>query len=208
MIKSQNNKYYDNVRSDTLDLIKEINFNKVLEIGGGNFKTLKLLARDPKIVCWGIDPIATKSKSAGVKLVKGRIDIMSDANKIPNSYFDLIVANDVIEHIADTKLFFSVINSKINSDGYLLMSVPNVRQIRTLWNIFVMGTFPRSSSGLFDSTHLRWFCKKDIESISFINGFKVVSHKYKGRYVPKYFAKFIFFEFLALQNIFLLKKIK
>ena len=124
---------------------------------------------------------------------------------IPNDYFDIIMANDVIEHILDTDAFFEMVQRKIKNGGHLLLSVPNIRQIRAAYHIFIRGSFPRDEAGLFDKTHLRWFCKKDIIELASNHGFKTIKSVSVGRFVPKFMENSKISEFIALQNIFLMK---
>jgi hypothetical protein len=86
------------------------------------------------------------------------------------------------------------------------MSVPNARQVRLAFNVLIRGTFPRDDAGLFDRTHLRWFCRKDVEALAKGAGLTLVSHRGTGRLVPDRLARMKFAELLALQNLFIFRK--
>ena len=198
-------KYYTNTRYETLEILNGLNFTNVLEVGGGDFLTLQIIKRNFNIVAHGIDPF---SDCMNIDMhIKGFFDKPFDRNKLRDNYYDLIVANDVIEHILDTEEFFNGINDKLVSNGFLVLSVPNVRNIKFLYNIFLRGTFPRDDSGLFDSTHLRWFCKNDILSYARKHNLILVKHHYLGKFIPKILNQSCLFEIIALQNIFLLRKL-
>ena len=115
------------------------------------------------------------------------------------------MANDVIEHVVDTKNFISLMHQKLSRNGVLVLSVPNIRQIRTGYYIYIRGVFPRNKSGLFDETHLRWFCKRDIVSLT-EKIFDVRSCVASGRVVPRILEKTLLGELLGLHNLFVLEK--
>lgn len=49
----------------------------------------------------------------------------------------------------------------LKDGGVVIVSLPNVRHISAWNSIFIKGTFPRISRGIFDHTHLRWFTRRD-----------------------------------------------
>jgi hypothetical protein len=42
------------------------------------------------------------------------------------------------------------------------LSIPNFREIKTLYQVVLRGDFAYTEEGILDSTHLRFFCKKNI----------------------------------------------
>jgi cyclopropane fatty-acyl-phospholipid synthase-like methyltransferase len=198
------NHYYNAVRHDVISIIPSRPFKNILEIGGGKSNTLKALLKIYSAKGWAVDLIQTNQK--GFTSIQGSIENKKITDKIPNHFFDLIVACDVIEHLMDTDNFFDMMHQKLNKNGLLVLSVPNIRQIRTLYHLFVRGSFPRENAGLFDKTHLRWFCKKDVVNFARHHGFEIADSKSVGKLVPRLFDQTIIGEFLALQNIFVLNK--
>jgi predicted TPR repeat methyltransferase len=196
--------YYKNVRHDVLALIPNRKFNRVLEIGGGEFPTLKTFSSGASTELWGVD--LYDSNVDQIKFIKGSIGDQSTQNQIPDEYFDLIMANDVLEHLLDTETAFEVINKKLQKGGLFVCSVPNIRQIRTFYHIMVKGRFPRDDAGLFDRTHIRWFCRDDILFFAKQEKFKLLDFRSSGRMVPAWMQKTRLAEFLALQNLFVFIK--
>ena len=203
---SKKNHYYNAIRHDVISIIPSRPFKNILEIGGGKSNTLKYLLKIYKAKGLAVDLIRANQK--GFKSIQGSIENKKITDKIQNHFFDLIVACDVLEHLTDTDHFFDVMYQKLSKNGLLVLSVPNIRQIRTLYHLFVRGSFPREEAGLFDKTHLRWFCKKDVMKIARHHGFEILDYKSVGKLVPKLFDKTLFGEFLALQNIFVLSRKK
>ena len=54
-------------------------------------------------------------------------DFMEINELLPDHYFDLIICNDIIEHIDDYNLFFKILKKKMNVDSHIIGSIPNVR---------------------------------------------------------------------------------
>lgn len=196
--------YYKNPRTDVLSILPTASFKTILEVGGGDFVTLDIATEKYNAEGWGIDTRECSNNKH--KIVQGSIERNDDAGSIPDNYFDLVLANDVIEHLKDTKAFFTTIHMKLKSSGHLAMSVPNIRQLRTYYYIGIKGTFPRWPRGLFDGTHFRWFCRQDIIQIATLNGFMLRDVVGVGRFLPGILSRTSAGEFLALQNIFLFRK--
>ena len=103
---SKDDNYYNSKRQDMLKFI-DIKVSRILEIGcgEGNFAT-----NFTDVEYWGVEPVTLHAKAAekkGFKILNGLYDNVED--KIPDSYFDLIVCNDVIEHMIDPRLFLKKI---------------------------------------------------------------------------------------------------
>lgn len=196
--------YYANARHDVLATLPTRQYRRILEVGGGDFPTLLHLAEKNGAEAWGVDIRPTDVPIA--HFLQGSITDPAVRSRLPNDGFDLIVANDVIEHVEDTETFLRTLRELLSPDGVIAMSVPNARQVRLAFMILVRGTFPRHDAGLFDRTHLRWFCRKDVETLAADAGLKVVEHRGTGRLVHRSFARTGLAELLALQNLFLFRK--
>jgi len=92
-------------------------------------------------------------------------------NEIPDNYFDLVVCNDVIEHMVDHDEFFQSIKNKIKAKGVLIASIPNVRFIKNLNELIVKKDWEYKSDGILDRTHLRFFTEKSLKRTISDNGF-------------------------------------
>jgi ubiquinone/menaquinone biosynthesis C-methylase UbiE len=197
--------YYDNVRMDVINLIPNQSYEKILEIGGGSFSTLLKLKEMHGSECWGVDIFETNA--SGITFINGNIEDDNVNAKIPNQSFGLALANDVVEHLADTEKALKNLHRSLLKGGILALSVPNARQLRFSFNVLIRGTFPRNSSGMFDRTHLRWFCKSDIENMVRNTGFEIVDAVNVGGLVPRIISRSFLAQLLGLQTIIIAKKI-
>lgn len=196
--------YYSGQRKDSMALIKAKAISSALEIGGGAFDTLSAVKSIYGCEAWGVD-LVDAGNGEGINFIKGSFEDSRIQGQLPDSFFDLIIANDVIEHLVDTKLFFDACAAKLAPNGTLIMSVPNIRNLRTIYYVFAKGTFPRLPSGLFDRTHLRWFTKSDVLTHS-SSLFDLVESKVVGRLVPRFLENSLFAELLGIHMLFSFQK--
>jgi SAM-dependent methyltransferase len=200
------NKYFSNIRKDLISLINKKEVVNALEIGGGDFDTLKFIVDKYKCKGTGLD-IRTPKNVNNIKFYQCDLDNIDKSKLEFIQKFDLIIAGDVLEHTINPDRVCQFLNTILDENGIFILSVPNIRSIRALYWIFIAGTFPREQSGLFDKTHRSWFTHKNITDILNETGFEIIEYKPLGR-LQKYFfgKKSILSEFLALQHSFVVKK--
>ena len=163
--------YYNNLRPEMATFIQSAP-HSILEIGCGagrfrdNFKD--------EIEYWGIEPCTSAATLASASLthvLNGTYDEV--ASKIPDHHFDLIVCNDVIEHMPDPKRFLQDIRKKLVKDGAMIVSVPNVRNAVTLFELLIKGDFQYVDAGVLDYTHLHLFTMKSFTRMAEESGWHV-----------------------------------
>ena len=161
MIAHMENKsllYYSNTRPEMTSFIKSMP-QRILEIGCGAGGFRGNFPDD--IEYWGVEPCETAAAAARQVLTRTLIGTYdSTRDKIPAHYFDLIVCNDVIEHMPDPKAFLRDIRGKLSNNGEMIASVPNLRNAVTLYELLIKGDFTYISAGVLDYTHLHLFTKK------------------------------------------------
>jgi 2-polyprenyl-3-methyl-5-hydroxy-6-metoxy-1,4-benzoquinol methylase len=123
---------------------------------------------------WGVEPSAEACAEASTHYSRVFNMTYADAeSEIPNARFDLIICNDVIEHIADHEQFLTSVRSKLASNGYLVGSVPNVRYFENLCRVVWRGEWEYSDSGILDRTHLRFFTQSSLRKYLEGGGFSL-----------------------------------
>lgn len=78
--------------------------------------------------------------------------------------FDVVVLADILEHLEDPWSTFDEAVQLVRPGGRVLVSLPNVGHWNTIANL-LGGRWPRRSRGIHDSTHLRFFARRDVEEL-------------------------------------------
>lgn len=99
--------------------------------------------------------------------------------------FDCMIFADVLEHLVDPWSALRDAAARLSSGGRMVISLPNIRHVSAWWSIFVAGTFPRRTRGVFDETHLRWFTPRDARALCNSAGLQVESIDYNFRFFDK-----------------------
>ena len=210
-IQSKNN-YQTNIRNDIIEFIKNKNIDQknIFEFGGGSGFTSEKLCETFKCNAINLDLNIPELRSKKIEHIEGDINKIDLAKTVNNNKFDLILALDFIEHIDDTDKVMEIIKNISNKNSYLVVSVPNVKNIRVPFNIYFKNSFPRKDAGIFDKTHLRWFTKKDIKNLINLNHFKYIDSSYtdhKSLFVKNKILEKTFGFLLAPQIVVFGKKI-
>ena len=148
------------------------NPRRVLEVGCGSGAFRAHFPTD--VEYWGIEPEEGPARDAGRKLTKvlqGDFEVCLP--DLPTGYFDLIVCNDVIEHMRDHRYFLEVIQTVMEPRATLVGSVPNVRLLSNLARLLLRRDWAYIDSGILDYTHLRFFTGKSLARELSAAGFKI-----------------------------------
>lgn len=166
-----NKKYYRCDRCEMTALLPK-EYSRVLEIGCGEGNFRKNLNQINEY--WGVELVESVGTIAAQNLDHVLIGAYEKiSTQIPNNYFDLVICNDVIEHMTDHDDFFHSIKDKITKHGFLVASIPNVRYQLNLYNLLVNKDWQYTDAGILDKTHLRFFTKKSILKTVISHGFMV-----------------------------------
>ena len=174
--------YYLGYRKEMKPLLPE-SYTRVLEIGCGEGNFRQNLKH--KHEYWGVEPAESAASKAKDKLDKVLVGIYeSVVDQIPDNYFDLVICNDVIEHMVDHEAFLRSIKSKMTTNGCLVASIPNVRFIENLAELLFQRDWRYREAGILDRTHLRFFTERSVVRSVLENGFvidkKIGINRYKG----------------------------
>jgi predicted SAM-dependent methyltransferase len=90
-----------------------------------------------------------------------------------------VLANQVIEHIADPEHFAKEIYRILQPHGMAVITTPNIRYVKHLWKLVVLGQGLKTSDqnegdGSWDDGHIHYFTHNDLYSIFMAAGFKRV----------------------------------
>lgn len=210
--------YYSNIRKDIINLISPNQKGlRVLEVGAAYGATLYYLKQNGIAgETVGIDLFEdTKNKQKykpADKFIFGNIEEL-ELHEYEN-YFDIILLPDVLEHLIEPKGVLNKLKKYLKKDGTMIVSMPNIRHYSALKQIFLKGDFRYEESGIFDYTHMRFYCKKNIQELLQSSGYKVVKQEssiknFKGKSITKAINLItfgIFEEFFSYQYFFVVRK--
>lgn len=217
--KDKSKSYFSNIRHDLLTLLSESDKNlKVMEIGAAYGETLYYIkSKGIASEVVGVDIFEDKKNKENYKNIDRFIFGNIENIDFPEyyNYFDLILLPDVLEHLIEPKNVLSKAHKYLKDDGFIIVSMPNIRHYSALNKIFIKGDFSYEESGIFDTTHLRFYCRKNIKELLESSGFKTIIEQgsiknYRGNSITKIINKItfgIFEEFFSNQYFFKSKKV-
>jgi SAM-dependent methyltransferase len=169
--------YYQGVRLDMLRFIPN-GIETVLEVGcaGGGFGH-QLKKRGVREV-WGVEVVPSAAQRARELLDRVLVGDVADLiDELPPAYFDVVVFNDVLEHLVDPFTVLTRIKSKIRDGGMVVSSIPNIRYYETLSDLVLHKNWEYQESGILDRTHLRFFTTRSIHLMYERLGYEVLRHE-------------------------------
>lgn len=164
--------YFNRTRREMLPFVP-VDSLKILDIGcaQGNFGAI--LRERNQAEVWGIelDPqIALVAANRLDRVIVGSIE--SSLPSLADGYFDCIVCNDILEHLADPELVLSALRRVLSRNGVLVGSMPNVRYFPVLLDLVWNGDWQYADYGVLDRTHLRFFTRKSLERTLLNSGYR------------------------------------
>lgn len=161
--------YFSHARPEMLPMLPA-RYTRVLEIGCGAGEFARQLAAGTEV--WGIEPSPEAAAVAQMHLhrvLTGTFDSAKAA--LPAHYFDLLVCNDVIEHMPDHDAFLREVRAALAPGAAIVVSVPNIRFIGVIQQLLFARDFRYEAEGIMDRTHLRCFTfrslKRSVEEAGF-----------------------------------------
>lgn len=164
-------KYYRHLRREMLPFLPAT-YKKVLEVGCGSGAFISQLNQDAEF--WGIELAPEAAETARMHFYNVLIGAFEDVHTLlPQGYFDLIICNDVIEHLNDHEAFLDIIRQKLAPAGTLVASLPNIRYWEVVKELLFDADWCYRDAGILDRTHLRFFTAKSIRRWLFQHGFTI-----------------------------------
>lgn len=154
--------YHTQYRPEMMKYIPE-GAKKILDVGCGEALFSYQLKQKLNAEVWGIEIETDAGAVAQTRIDKVLIgDLSGIIEDLPDSYFDCIVFNDVLEHLVDPFNILLNIKKKLNSQGLIVSSIPNVRYFYNLRDLLIKKQWRYEDAGILDKTHLRFFTFRSI----------------------------------------------
>ncbi|MGE4456629.1 MAG: class I SAM-dependent methyltransferase [Arcobacteraceae bacterium] len=167
---------------------------KSLEVGCREGNHSKLLKHSFKTLneTWGIEP---DSDLQLIQEAKNNLDYfindyMTKESELPRKYFDLILFNDVLEHMYDPWDILLLSKELLTNDGILVISLPNVRHRSILFNLLFKDDFEYKDQGILDITHVRFFTETTMRKMLEDCGYEVLKIEKTADYSEKTIKKY------------------
>jgi ubiquinone/menaquinone biosynthesis C-methylase UbiE len=154
---------------------KSENSLRILDVGCGDGTYSKMIL-DMGNDVYGIDIRADRIKSAKQKGIKAKVANLTKGLFFEDSFFDLVYAAEVLEHIYDTEFFLQEAKRILKKKGTLIVTVPNIvclpNRIRAVFGLYPRHVAPaRKHWGVGE--HIRAFTKGMLIELLERNGFEV-----------------------------------
>ena len=157
---------YSGGRPDVMKLIAG-SPTRILDVGcGAGLLGKQLRDAYPHCFMLGIEPDPERASLARCQfphVIQGAIDdpriLATLAGEPP---FDLIICADVLEHLVDPVHTLKQLARMLAKGGQLITSLPNVRHISTLVDLYLLGRWPQRDRGIHDRTHLHFYARPNV----------------------------------------------
>ncbi len=163
--------YFEQSRPELVAVLPHA-LGRVLDIGCGAGGVGRAL-RDRADTLTGIelDPAAAERARETYDVVHtGSVEAVLPGLEGP---FDVALAYDVLEHLADPAAVLRGLRGLMSTDGLVHVSVPNARHWSLVRDLVVHGTFGYTDTGHRDVTHLRWLTPGDLRALLEDAGWRV-----------------------------------
>lgn len=156
--------YVDAERAEMLAFVPA-NARRVLDVGCHTGEFGRTVKEKCQAEVWGVEPNPETARVSARSLDRVFNAFFSDDLPIEDNSFDVIVFNDVLEHMAEPWVALTLAARKLTADGIVIVSIPNLRHIDNLVHLIRERDFQYELTGIRDKTHLRFFTRKSAPRI-------------------------------------------
>lgn len=170
-LRAKPSSYYEQARPELVELLPS-KLGRVLDLGcgaGGVGRAIR--GRADVLTGIEIDPdAAERAREVYDAVHTGAVEAVLPELTGP---FDVVLAYDVLEHLADPAAVLRQVHELVDGDALLHVSVPNARHWTLVRDLVLRGTFGYTATGHRDSTHLRWLTPSDLRALLESAGWRV-----------------------------------
>lgn len=195
--------YYNNARREIIPLLPSRS-GRLLDIGCGEGVTSAWLkARQYCTWICGVELFP-----AAAAIARTRLDVVYEGNiehmelPLEPGSIDLILCLDVLEHLVDPWTVLSRLAPLLSPGGTIIASIPNIRCLKVVAPLLVLGRWDYHDAGILDRTHLRFFTRRSAMRLLQPPGLDITKVRpHFGRYARllNLISLTLFSDFLATQ---------
>jgi 2-polyprenyl-3-methyl-5-hydroxy-6-metoxy-1,4-benzoquinol methylase len=164
--------YYANERRDIVDALPRP-VGAVLDVGCGAGGLERGLREAGATRITGVEVVPSAAAAARERYDEVIEAPIEEALAQLDGPFDTVLCLDVLEHLVDPESVVQSLMRVTRPGSRLQVSLPNARHVGLVYDLMVRGTFGYTEWGHRDSTHLRWFTKRDIADLLERSGWHV-----------------------------------
>ena len=165
----------------------------VLEVGCNFGQLGKDLRRRRKCIVYGIDFCASAIERAKDNLDLAKVVDLENYETPFNKKFDIIVFEDVLEHIRYPEKILHLYKGILKSSGKIIVSLPNIANINVRFRL-LFGNWDYKNHGILDKSHFRFYTKKTMKSLLKKSGYSVDIRGFTPGFNFVFFRYFNFFK--------------
>ena len=169
---AETNQYTHNSRREMHQFIP-VSAERVLDVGCNTGAFGEGLKAQRDIEVWGVEPNETAACHAAKILDHVVIDLFAATTAIPNNFFDVVVFNDILEHLVDPWEALRIAQRKLRPGGCVVASLPKILNRENLMHMLHERDFKYENIGIRDRTHLRFFTQKSMRRLFDESGYSV-----------------------------------
>ena len=164
---------------------KNLHNLKILDIGCGkgvDLKNVESSLKNINIELFGIEsyePNVKQAREAGIKIYS--MDVEREAIPTENAFFDIIIANQLIEHTKDIFWIFSEVSRSLKPEGIFVIGVPNLASLHNRF-MLLFGEQPTSIEVL--GPHVRGFTVPSFKRFIECDGYFIVKEVKGSNFYP------------------------
>jgi 2-polyprenyl-3-methyl-5-hydroxy-6-metoxy-1,4-benzoquinol methylase len=146
---------------------------RILDVGCGQGAFSRLIKSRRSCEIWGVEPMQEAARIASLHLDQIRYGYFTPELKLPDRYFDVVVFNDVLEHMLQPDAALQLATCLLADGGLVVASIPNFLYGPCLREIIFTRDWVYRDEGILDYTHVRFFTKKSILRMFRQNDFSI-----------------------------------
>jgi glycosyltransferase involved in cell wall biosynthesis/2-polyprenyl-3-methyl-5-hydroxy-6-metoxy-1,4-benzoquinol methylase len=177
MTDQEKNDYFRQERREVEAVVPD-HAERILDVGcGEGILGRNLLNKGAKEVT-GIElsrEVCDRAKDNLTNVICGDIENI-DLN-FKKKYFDCMIFADILEHLKDPLSILKKCSEYLSDSGCVVTSIPNVGYYGVI-DMLAQGQWTYAEHGILDRTHVRFFTRKEIETLFSNAGFEITSISY------------------------------
>lgn len=168
-----------------LDIVKDLNITRALDIGSGNGNLCSLLKSK------GIDTVGVEYDKDGVEISKKKFPeipfynfgVQDDPSELlsEEDKFDAVVSTEVIEHLFSPHLLPKYAHEVLKENGYLIITTPYHGYLKNLI-LSIFDKWDNHLTPLWHGGHIKFWSEKTLTKLLEQNGFIVTNFYGVGRF--------------------------